>query len=94
MADEILAQILRNQADAADERKQQGLMLARIETVLLGPEGQPETGLLATVQRLKGRVGRMEKAFLGLFTVGGSGTAAAAYWDSLKALIPGMGGHS
>lgn len=100
MADEILAQILRNQADAAVERKEQGAniaqmgsTLARLETVLLGPDNQPETGLLATVTRMKGRVGRLEKAFLGIFTVGGSGTAATAYWDSLKALIPGLGGH-
>lgn len=89
MSDEILSQILRNQADAAEDRQQQGNMISEIRTVLLGPTGQPDSGVLATVGRLKIRVGRIEK---GIIYLAGGGGLGAGVWNfgAIKTAFAGL----
>lgn len=92
MSDEILSQILRNQADAADERKNQGIMIAKIEAGLFGPENQPEEGLMAKVRRHGERINRIEKGIV--YALGGGGLGAGA-WNltAIKQAVVGMIGH-
>lgn len=92
MSDEILSQILRNQADAADERKNQGIMIAEIRTGLFGPTNQPEEGLMAKVRRHGERIGRIEKGII--YAMGGAGLGGGAWnFTALKGMVTGMLGN-
>lgn len=91
MSDEILKQILTNQEVGAQERRDQGLMIQEIRTVLLGTD-KPETpGLVqnfnAYREKTSTRLNRLERgAIISALGISGAG-GAATYWENLKHMI-------
>lgn len=91
MSDEILNQILKNQEIGTNERRDQGLMLAEIRTVLLGTKEPITPGLVqnfnAFREKTSGRLGRLEKgALISMLGLGGAG-GTTAYWENIKHMI-------